>query len=144
MYYHFSIILLLYPFTKSNFDESKIRPLEICTDAADAIVNLVLSYEKLYGLRRTPNFLPYIVVTAGVTHLTAARPADHVSNSPAGVIQEIGILEKMSVCHNMAKRGAQILESMARNPEAVGQTENTSAGVDGDVSQPSIALKIFS
>jgi hypothetical protein len=111
MYYHFSIILIFYPLMKVHFFDSKISALEVCTDAAAAIVTLARSYESLYGLRRTPCFLPYIIFASGIAHLSASTQKNNLIDSLTQPAQEIAILQLMSLYHGSSRRACLTLLS---------------------------------
>jgi hypothetical protein len=113
MYYHFSIILMFYPLTGLRFLDSKISPLEVCTDAANAIVTLVRSYESLHGLRRTPCLLPYIIFASGIAHVGTTDPKLNPVHTLTQSAQEVAILQLMSLYHGSSKRACRILLSRA-------------------------------
>ena len=70
-----------------RFVDSKISALGICIDAADAIVALVQSYERLNGLRRTPCFLPYIIFASSIAHLRVEHTCRQVPvRGPSGLL----------------------------------------------------------
>jgi hypothetical protein len=113
MYCHFSIIIIFYPFINTHFLDSQLSALEICTDAANAIVALAGSYKSLHGLRRAPCFFPYIVFAAGIVRLSASDPKhDHtaVLSEPT---HEIAILQLMSRHHGSSKRICEMLRTRA-------------------------------
>jgi len=108
LYYQYTLILLFFPYIDMAFYGSSISPRDVCTDAADAISVLIRSYDKLYSLRRTPCFLPYIVFAAGIVHLTTATPSK-IDNIDLGPIK---FLEDMVLCHTFAKQGSLTLQNM--------------------------------
>jgi hypothetical protein len=120
MYYHFIIILIFYPLMNLRFLDSKISALEVCSDAADAIVTLVRSYESLYGLRRTPCFLPYIIFASGIAHLGSLDPKNNPVDTVTQTVQEVAILQLMSLYHGSSKRACRILLSRALYPSSTG------------------------
>jgi hypothetical protein len=113
MYYHYSIALIFYPFIKVHFLDLKISAREVCTDAANAIVTLGRSYENLYGLRRTPCFLPYIIFASGIAHLCAGDSQTSLVDALTQPAQEIAILQLMSLHHGSAKGACRMLLSRA-------------------------------
>ncbi|KAK6860900.1 hypothetical protein PG995_004536 [Apiospora arundinis] len=88
IYYHCVILLLFRPFIKLRIDGSSVLPRDICTEAADAIRGLLRSYSQLYTLRRTPSFLPYLILISATMHLTAATVEinESLSKSPSSAI----------------------------------------------------------
>jgi hypothetical protein len=114
MYYHFAILLLFRPFIKIKFIGSQISPREVCIQAADNIASLVRSYDQLYTLRRTPSFVPYIVLTSSIIHLVAAKgSSDGVQQIKRGYSD----LKSMEECHGFAKLALQVMRSLARTWE---------------------------
>ncbi|PQK08989.1 hypothetical protein BB8028_0001g10600 [Beauveria bassiana] len=78
LYYHFAILLLFRRFIKLRVIGSETLPWQVCSQSADAIQNLVMSYSKLYTLRRTASFLPYIMFTATTTLIAIAAARLHL------------------------------------------------------------------
>lgn len=114
MYYHYAILLLFGPFIKVRFTGSSISPNEICVQAADAIMSLVRSYRQLYTLRRTPCFVPYIVLAASIVHLVATDSTPNIG-AFTQILQCMTHLHEMNPSHNFANRAEQILRIMAHN-----------------------------
>ncbi|KAI0203322.1 fungal-specific transcription factor domain-containing protein [Astrocystis sublimbata] len=90
MYYHFAILLLFRPLIRLRIIGSSLLPLDVCSQAADAIQGLLRSYSQLYTLRRTPSFVPYFLLTSSIMHLTVGAsglagtsPAPESSTSTA-------------------------------------------------------------
>ena len=115
MYYHVAILLLLRPLIRYRYLQSVVSPRDICTQAAENITSLLRSYRQLYSLRRTPSFVPYIVLNASVMHLVN-------SHSPLGsayTMQCIEDLQAMSINHGFAKEAVKIIKYLAArvNPE---------------------------
>jgi hypothetical protein len=123
MYYHFAMILIFHPLRKKRFVDSEISAIEICTDAAKAVVALVRSYDSLHGLRRTPCFLPYIIFASGIAHLGAADLKADPVDASSQAAQEVAILQLMSLYHGSSKRACRVLLSHALYPSSasVGQ-----------------------
>ena len=69
MYYHFCLIALFRPYVDVVPYASDIQPREICAEAAQSILALAQSYDRLFTLRRFPGFVPYFIVTSGVLSL---------------------------------------------------------------------------
>jgi hypothetical protein len=111
MYYYFSIILIFYPLLDLRFLDSNVSALEVCTDAASAIVSLARSYESLHGLRRTPCFFPNIILASGIAHLGTADPRTNPVATMTQSAQEVAILQIMSLYHGSAKRASRVLLS---------------------------------
>jgi hypothetical protein len=114
MHYHFAILLLFRPFLHLRFNNSRVSPRDVCSQAADAIVTLVRSYDQLYTLKRTPSFVPYIVLACSIVHLTRASNS---SSALSSFRQGTNDLKDMSVCHGFAKRALNILRFLAKQWE---------------------------
>jgi hypothetical protein len=106
MYYHYAILLLFRPFLKLDLVGSTVSPREICRQAAEAICALTNSYSKLYTLERTPSFVPYFILTAGITHLVSLGNG-WATKEP--LVQSIQHLKGMSGGHGVAGRAIGIL-----------------------------------
>ncbi|RQM07145.1 hypothetical protein DH86_00003497, partial [Scytalidium sp. 3C] len=106
MYYHYAILLLFRPFLKLDLVGSTVSPREICRQAAEAICALANSYSKLYTLERTPSFVPYFILTAGITHLVSLGNG-WASKEP--LLQSIQHLKGMAGGHGVAGRAIGIL-----------------------------------
>jgi len=108
MHYHFAIIHLFRPFIKLRLLSSRIVPRDICIQAANAISSLMHAYRQLYGLRRTPSFTPYIVLTSTLIHIIT----DHAlkrDDFSAQTLQGILDLEDMAVTFQFARNASAIL-----------------------------------
>ena len=130
MYYHFSIILIFYPLMNLRFLDSNVSALEVCTDAANAIVSLVRSYESLHGLRRTPCFLPYIILASGIAHLGTADPRINRVDTMTQSAQEVAILQIMSLYHGSSKRASRVLLSRVLYPSSTGGSRDKESEED--------------
>jgi hypothetical protein len=110
MYFHCAILLLFRPFIHLRLIGSRVSPRDVCSQTADAILTLVRSYDQLYTLKRTPSFVPYIVLTSCISHLVGVR-----NSSPAlsSFRQGVRDLTAMTVCHGFAKRGLYVLRWFA-------------------------------
>ncbi|KAM3540279.1 hypothetical protein ARSEF1564_006798 [Beauveria bassiana] len=129
MYYHFAILLLFRPLIKLRIIGSKVSPRDVCSQAADAIQNLLKSYSQLYTLRRTPTFVPYFVLTSTIMHLAigATKVSSDLSGSDAmgesakidphasdSLAQGIADLADMAPCHHFAEQALNILRFLAK------------------------------
>ena len=114
MYYHFAILLLFRPFIQLHFNNSQVSPRDVCSQAADAIITLVRSYDRLYTLKRTPSFVPYVVLTSCTIHLIRASRSSLALNS---FRQGANDLRDMCVCHGFAKQALNVLRLLARQWE---------------------------
>ncbi|KGQ04077.1 Nitrogen assimilation transcription factor nit-4 [Beauveria bassiana D1-5] len=129
MYYHFAILLLFRPLIKLRIIGSKVSPRDVCSQAADAIQNLLKSYSQLYTLRRTPTFVPYFVLTSTIMHLAigATKVSSDLSGSDAmgesakidphasdSLAQGIADLAEMAPCHHFAEQALNILRFLAK------------------------------
>jgi len=111
MYYHAAILLLFRPFIKLRFVGSSVSPQDVCLQSAAAVAALVRSFKELYTLRRTPAFVPYLILTSSIVHLAAIQ-------GPQGAgqfLQAIDDLQEMSVCHGFARRSLMILKWLAQH-----------------------------
>ncbi|KAL6917071.1 hypothetical protein FSST1_008566 [Fusarium sambucinum] len=77
MYYHFAILLLFRPFIKLRIIGSQVSPRDVCLEAANAIQDLLMSYSRLYSLKRAPSFMPYFALTSSIMHLTIMAATVH-------------------------------------------------------------------
>ncbi|KAJ3496131.1 hypothetical protein NLG97_g2885 [Lecanicillium saksenae] len=134
MYYHFAILLLFRPLIKLRIIGSKVSPRDVCSQAADAIQNLLKSYSQLYTLRRTPSFVPYFVLTSTIMHLAlgATKVSSDLSGSASistdamgesakihprvteSLAQGIADLAEMAPCHHFAEQALNILRFLAK------------------------------
>jgi hypothetical protein len=114
MYYHFAILLLFRPFIQLHFINSRVSPRDVCSQAADAILTLVRSYDQLYTLKRIPSFVPYVVLTSCIIHLIRASGSNSALNS---FRQGANDLRDMCVCHGFAKRALNVLRFLAEQWE---------------------------
>lgn len=134
MYYHFAILLLFRPLIKLRIIGSKVSPRDVCSQAADAIQNLLKSYSQLYTLRRTPSFVPYFVLTSTIMHLAigATKVSADLGNPVAtdtdtmgesakinprvaeSLSQGISDLTEMAPCHHFAEQALNILRYLAK------------------------------
>ncbi|KXX80199.1 Nitrogen assimilation transcription factor nirA [Madurella mycetomatis] len=137
LYYHFAITLTFRPFVKLRIRGSRILPRQLCLQAADAIQGHLRSYSRLYSLRRTPSFVPYIIVVSSRIYLTVAAstipgPPPRVQihqqmqgDQPHPTVRDLGhttealnrniaSLEDMSSCHCAALIGVNMLRYLTR------------------------------
>jgi hypothetical protein len=110
MYYHFAILMLFRPFIKLEIVGSGVLPRDVCAQAADAIMALIKSYAQLYTLRRTPSFVPYIVLTSSITQLVVFGTG---RGGPELLHQGIADLKTMKECHGFATQARDILRFLA-------------------------------
>jgi hypothetical protein len=128
MYYHYAILLLFRPFIKLDIVGSGVSPRDVCHQAAEAISTLLTSYKQLYGLRRTPSFVPFFVLTSTITHLVAL--GTHQADAER-LHQGMTDLTVMMECHGFAVRARQIL-SFLRSQWHVDIDFEKLPGDDGD------------
>jgi len=121
MYYHYAILLLFRPFIKLEFVGSGVSPRDVCSQAADAITALVNSYDQLYTLYRTPSSVPYIVLTATITHLVTHG---FHRRGPEQLHQGIADLKVMEGCHGFASRARDILQFLELHWEVAVDRKN--------------------
>ncbi|KAK6858606.1 hypothetical protein PG995_005170 [Apiospora arundinis] len=79
IYYNCAVLLLFRPFIRLRIDGSCVIPRDVCVEAADAVRRLIRSYAQLYGLQRSPSFLPYLTLISATMPLTAASLEDNGS-----------------------------------------------------------------
>jgi hypothetical protein len=130
LYYHFCIILTFYPLTNLLFLDSKISAIEVCTDAANAVITLARSYESLHGLRRTPCFLPYIIFASGIIHMGTLDPKIKPVDTLILSRQEVPILQLMSFSHGSSKHAYRILLNLAMHGGSM--ASSLDGHIDGD------------
>jgi len=142
MYYHYAILLLFAPFIKVRFTGSSISPNEVCVQAADAIMSLVRSYRQIYSLRRTPCFVPYIVLAASIVHLVATDSTPNIGVF-GEILQCMTHLHEMSPCHSFATRAEHILRIMAHDWSVEISAENEKQS-GNELTLQSLPLNFFS
>ncbi|EXL66302.1 hypothetical protein FOPG_17518 [Fusarium oxysporum f. sp. conglutinans race 2 54008] len=124
MYYHFAILLLFRPLIKLRIIGSQVSPRDVCLEAANAIQDLLMSYSRLYTLKRVPSFMPYFALTSSIMHLTimavtapreeldtTERTDSHVSKASN---QGITRLAEMTPCHYITEQAPRILCYLAK------------------------------
>ena len=105
-------------------------PREICIQAANNILALVRSYDQLYTLRRTPSFMPYIVLTSSIIHLATASFSGSSEELGGSSLKESTFyLKSMRECHSSAKRSLHIINNLAKNG---GTGEDNDSGDEAD------------
>jgi hypothetical protein len=113
IYYHYVIILTFRPFIGLRITNSSILPRNLCVQAADAIHGHMRSYAQLYSLRRTPSFLPYMVLMSSRLYLAVGGLSLSPESSPKHAGEDLettlkrvqsGIddLGEMRACHRVA------------------------------------------
>jgi hypothetical protein len=110
MYYHFVILLLFRPFFNLALLGSTVNPKSICMEAADNINSLLNAYRRLYGLRRTPSFVPHISLASSIVRLATSE--DRI-NVLAKSFQGISDLQEMVHSHMFANRAIEIIRDIA-------------------------------
>ncbi|KAK6858953.1 hypothetical protein PG995_004806 [Apiospora arundinis] len=87
IYYHSALLLLFRPFIGLHIDGSPVIPRDVCTEATDAVRRLVRSYSQLYGLQRSPSFLPYLTLISTTMHLTITTVEGNKSSATTATAQ---------------------------------------------------------
>jgi len=139
MYYNLAIILLFGPLINLQFTNSEIRPYNICVQAADAINSLNSAYTQLYGMQRTPCFMPIITLAASVMHVVQANVENKLKILPHSKLEGILALQGMSYSHKFArhaikyinvlkKRSGQAYILWVANPDLEGNSGNLIKG----------------
>jgi hypothetical protein len=106
--------MLFRPFVKLRIIASDVSPRDVCTQAANAISAIIRSYSNLYTLRRTPSFVPYIVLSSSIFHLAMVHDDRSSAYSRGQLVQNISDLKEMSSCHGFAARALDILQFLAQ------------------------------
>lgn len=136
IYYHFAILHTFRPFLRLRILNSRILPRQLCLQAADAIQAHLRAYSSLYGLRRTPSFLPYVVLGTSRIYLAIeqlggpgeskqgdydswlsahVRTSKSVSRHAAEALKaNIAALDEMARCHRAAVVGVRMLGYLTR------------------------------
>ncbi|KAM0468611.1 hypothetical protein ACHAP7_010679 [Fusarium lateritium] len=124
MYYHFAILLLFRPFIKLRIIGSQVSPRDVCLEAASAIQDLLMSYSRLYSLKRAPSFMPHFALISSVMHLTIMATTVHIeeldtterTDSHVSEIFKQGIanLAEMAPYHHIAEQAPDILCDLAK------------------------------
>jgi hypothetical protein len=112
MYYHFAILLLFRPFWNLEIFESTTLPRTVCSEAAQSIFVLIRSYKDLYTLRRTPSFVPYIILTASLAYVADIKgemTGDGMTSLAHGS-EGLTFLEEMCKSHFFARRSVEIIK----------------------------------
>ena len=144
MYYHFTLLLLFRPFINVKFLRSSISPQEICIQAADNISVLVQSYDQLYTLRRTPSFVPYIVLTSSIIHLAATSFSESPRSSGISRLEESTIaLKSMRDCHRFAKYSLHIIRYLAKKWEVPFDNESDEADLEEMCEPSASSMNLF-
>lgn len=116
MYYHFAILLLFRPFWNLEIFESTTFPRTVCSEAAQSIFVLIRSYKDLYTLRRTPSFVPYIILTASLAYVADIKgelTGDGMTSLTYGS-EGLNLLEDMCKSHFFARRSVKIIKFFAK------------------------------
>jgi hypothetical protein len=116
MYYHFAILLLFRQFWNLNIFGTSTFPRTVCSEAAQSIFVLIRSYKDLYTLRRTPSFVPYIVLTATLAYVADTKH-EQTGNGMTPLTygsQGLNLLLEMCTSHFFAKRSVEIIKFFAK------------------------------
>lgn len=136
IYYHFAILHTFRPFLRLRILNSRTLPRQLCLQAADAIQAHLRAYSSLYGLRRTPSFLPYVVLGTSRIYLAIeqlggpgeskqgdydswlsahVRTSKSVSRHAAEALKaNMAALDEMARCHRAAMVGVRMLGYLTR------------------------------
>lgn len=117
--------MLFGPFVGLRIIASDVSPWQVCTQAANAISAIIRSYSNLYTLRRTPSFVPYVVLSSSIFYLAMVHEDKSSVDSRGQLIQNISDLKEMSSCHGLAARALDILQFLAELWDVDGIFENT-------------------
>ena len=112
MYYHFATLLLFRQFWNLKIFESSTFPRTVCSEAAQNIFVLIRSYRDLYTLRRTPSFVPYIILTATLAYVADIKH-EQTGNSTRYLkygSEGLSLLYEMCTSHFFAKRSIEIIK----------------------------------
>jgi len=109
MYYNFAILLLFGPFIRFRIIGSELMPFQLCVQAATTIDSLLISYGRLYTLRRTPSFMPIISLASNIMLVVKAE----IQGTPSlQRLSGISSLQEMAYAHNFANRGVKYLRTL--------------------------------
>ena len=122
MYYNLAIILLFGPLINLQFTNSEIRPYNICVQAADAINSLNSAYTQLYGMQRTPCFMPIITLAASVMHVVQANVENKLKILPHSKLEGILALQGMSYSHKFARHAIKYINVLKKRSGQLVQT----------------------
>lgn len=152
MFYHFAVILLFRPFLNLTFLGSSTSPQIVCIQAAESIASLVQSYRQLYTLRRTPSFVPYMILTSDLALMIANGTRHHESRTIDANNYDVDWIrtsEELAAPHPFARKAADILCHFARLWQ-IPMPENLLHGYhqsqmakDPDVSREALSPKTF-
>jgi hypothetical protein len=115
MYYHYALLLLFRPFINLRILKSSVVPSDVCLQAADNILSLLQSYNRLYTIHNTPAFIPYVTLASTIARLMAADDIIPSAGGANSVQQGGSDLQGMSVRNPFAKRAIYILKILARS-----------------------------
>lgn len=110
MYFHSAILVHFRPFINLSIVGSSVSPQSICLEASKNISSLVKSYKHLYGLRRVPLFLPYLIMTAELAIRANSREVATQSPSYSHSSDNISYLTELSLSYPFAKRALEICD----------------------------------
>lgn len=147
MYYHTVVLHLFRPFIKTSFIGSTVSPRDVCIQAADNISSLTRSYSQLYTLRRTPSFVPYIILSSTLTYLITQSPNtsnESTSSLNEKLIQGITDLRHMTVCHGFSRTALRILRFLSQKWNLKGMEEIWSEGEDVGEGEDGVAFSLSS
>lgn len=106
MYFHYAILLLFRPFFNTGVGDTVTVTRVVCAEATDNILTLVRSYKNIYSLRRTPAFLPYLVLTAELGRMADHRTGDH--RNEIYHTKSLHYLKELALAHPFAIRAISI------------------------------------
>lgn len=110
MYFHCAILIHFRPFINLTIIGSSIAPRSVCLEASKNISSLVKAYKHLYGLRRVPVFLPYILMTAELAMIALDGEASEQSTPDTDASDNTGYLAELSPWYPFAERALAICE----------------------------------
>jgi hypothetical protein len=113
LYYHFALLLLFQPFVRLRLIASDVLPRDVCIQACRAISALVKSYSKLYALKKTPAFLPFICFASTVFQIAVFHDEPTNPGSKEELLQNIADLKDMRSSHGFAIRALSIIRFLA-------------------------------
>ncbi|KAJ9651200.1 hypothetical protein H2198_009502, partial [Neophaeococcomyces mojaviensis] len=92
---------------------SSVSPRSVCIEAARNILSLVESYKGLYTLRRTPSFVPYLILTARLIAMMEMPLEEAGGGFPKAdptTYRGIEFLHELASSHGFARRAISICE----------------------------------
>ncbi|XMA13646.1 hypothetical protein WAI453_006437 [Rhynchosporium graminicola] len=142
IYYQFAVLTLFAPFIRLRLPNSPFRPHEICFQAIETINAHLAAYRRLHSLRRTPSFLPIIILASRLFHALQEEPL--TAAVPNQLKQGVDDLQAMGYSHKEAVRGAQVLVALgAHVPISPAKKVTLTSNVEDACKHICVAMEVF-